>query len=57
MIVGRLIPAGTGLAHHNAGKKLKLLGPDITIAPIEATTEGEAVPIAAAPSESAADAA
>jgi DNA-directed RNA polymerase subunit beta' len=58
VIVGRLIPAGTGLAHHNARKKQKLLGPDITIAPIEATTaEGGAVPIAAAPSESAADAA
>ncbi len=38
VIVGRLIPAGTGLAHHNARKKQKLLGPDITIAPIEATT-------------------
>jgi len=26
--VGRLIPAGTGLAYHNARKKQKLLGPD-----------------------------
>ena len=28
MIVGRLIPAGTGLAYHNARKKQKLLGPE-----------------------------
>jgi DNA-directed RNA polymerase subunit beta' len=28
VIVGRLIPAGTGLAYHNARKKQKLLGPD-----------------------------
>src|SRR4029077_16707572 len=27
VIVGRLIPAGTGLAYHNARKKQKLLGP------------------------------
>ena len=28
VIVGRLIPAGTGLAYHNARKKQKALGPD-----------------------------
>ena len=28
VIVGRLIPAGTGLAYHNARKKQKLLGPE-----------------------------
>ncbi len=28
VIVGRLIPAGTGLAYHNARKKQKLMGPD-----------------------------
>jgi DNA-directed RNA polymerase subunit beta' len=28
VIVGRLIPAGTGLAYHNSRKKQKLLGPD-----------------------------
>ena len=44
VIVGRLIPAGTGLAYHNARKKAKLLGPEaaLTIAPIETTAEGEA---------------
>ncbi len=29
VIVGRLIPAGTGLAYHNARKKQKLLGPEV----------------------------
>ena len=28
VIVGRLIPAGTGLAHHNARKKAKAMGPE-----------------------------
>ena len=28
VIVGRLIPAGTGLAYHNARRRVKLLGPD-----------------------------
>src|SRR5204862_4792095 len=28
VIVGRLIPAGTGLAYHNARRKQKLLGPE-----------------------------
>ena len=45
VIVGRLIPAGTGLAYHNARKKQKALGPvlelppDGSIAEIPATTE------------------
>lgn len=30
VIVRRLIPVGTGLAHHNARKKQKLMGPDLT---------------------------
>ena len=41
VIVGRLIPAGTGLAYHNARKKQKLLGPEAGfVAP------GEEVPAA-----------
>jgi DNA-directed RNA polymerase subunit beta' len=56
VIVGRLIPAGTGLAHHNARKKAKLLGPDaLTVGPVTTTPEGEAAPAMAA--QSAADAA
>ncbi len=39
VIVGRLIPAGTGLAYHNARKKQKLLGPEAGF-----TTPGEEVP-------------
>jgi DNA-directed RNA polymerase subunit beta' len=47
VIVGRLIPAGTGLAYHNARRREKLLGPDAVLlgtgeeAPAEApaTTE------------------
>jgi DNA-directed RNA polymerase subunit beta' len=31
VIVGRLIPAGTGLAYHNARRRQKLLGPDAAI--------------------------
>src|SRR5207344_1369421 len=52
VIVGRLIPAGTGLAYHNARKKQKLLGPDAGF-----TQPGEVVPtdevVAAAPEVSA----
>ena len=54
VIVGRLIPAGTGLAYHNARKKQKLLGPEAGfLAP------GEEVPAEAAPptTEVSADAA
>ncbi len=32
-IVGRLIPADTGLAYHNARKKQKLLGPAAALVP------------------------
>src|SRR5204863_5137509 len=32
VIVGRLIPAGTGLAYHNARKKAKLVGPEAAAA-------------------------
>ncbi len=39
VIVGRLIPAGTGLAYHNARKKQKLLGPEAGF-----TQPGEEVP-------------
>jgi DNA-directed RNA polymerase subunit beta' len=56
VIVGRLIPAGTGLAYHNARKKQKLLGPEAGF-----TTPGEEVPAeevpAAATPEIPADAA
>jgi len=43
VIVGRLIPAGTGLAYHNARKKQKLLGPEVGfLAPGEEVPAGEA---------------
>jgi DNA-directed RNA polymerase subunit beta' len=52
VIVGRLIPAGTGLAYHNARKKQKLLGPEAGF-----VTPGEVVPgeagVAATPEVSA----
>ena len=31
VIVGRLIPAGTGLAYHNARKKAKAMGPEAAL--------------------------
>ncbi len=44
VIVGRLIPAGTGLAYHNARKKQKLLGPEVGfLTPGEEVPAGEAV--------------
>jgi DNA-directed RNA polymerase subunit beta' len=50
VIVGRLIPAGTGLAHHNARKRAKLLGPEtLTIGP-EAGVEAPAEPVPVAAS-------
>jgi len=54
VIVGRLIPAGTGLAYHNARKRQKLLGPEAGF-----VTPGEEVPAEAAPptTEVSADAA
>ena len=42
VIVGRLIPAGTGLAYHNARKKQKLLGPEAGF-----TQPGEVLPVEA----------
>ncbi len=45
VIVGRLIPAGTGLAYHNARKKQKLLGPEAGfVTPGEEVPAGEAAP-------------
>jgi DNA-directed RNA polymerase subunit beta' len=32
VIVGRLIPAGTGLAYHNARRRQKLIGPEAAAA-------------------------
>jgi DNA-directed RNA polymerase subunit beta' len=46
VIVGRLIPAGTGLAHHNARKRQKSLGPEAAL--MEAAAEAEAAQAAAA---------
>ncbi len=44
VIVGRLIPAGTGLAYHNARKKQKLLGPEAGfVTPGEEAPAGEPV--------------
>jgi DNA-directed RNA polymerase subunit beta' len=50
VIVGRLIPAGTGLAYHNARRRQKLLGP-------EPAVTAEEAPATATPSEVSADAA
>ncbi|MDQ2918213.1 MAG: DNA-directed RNA polymerase subunit beta' [Pseudomonadota bacterium] len=36
VIVGRLIPAGTGLAYHTARRRVKLLGPDAVLVTEEA---------------------
>ena len=47
VIVGRLIPAGTGLAYHNARKKQKLLGPEagfVTPGEVVAPEAGVATP-------------
>jgi DNA-directed RNA polymerase subunit beta' len=44
VIVGRLIPAGTGLAYHNARKKQKLLGPEVFIQPGEEQPAEPAAP-------------
>jgi DNA-directed RNA polymerase subunit beta' len=54
VIVGRLIPAGTGLAYHNARRRQKLLGPDAAL-----LGTGEEAPAAEAPptTEVSADAA
>jgi DNA-directed RNA polymerase subunit beta' len=56
VIVGRLIPAGTGLAYHNARRREKLAGPEAVEAAEAAFTQpGEAV--TPAPSEVSANAA
>jgi len=59
VIVGRLIPAGTGLAYHTARKRLKLLGPEAAASAFMTSEEtAAAAAAAAAPStEAAADAA
>ena len=57
VIVGRLIPAGTGLAYHNARKKQKLLGPEAGfVAPGEEVPAAEGA-VAAPSTEISADAA
>ena len=55
VIVGRLIPAGTGLAHHNARKRQKTMGPEAAL--MEAAAEAEAQQAAAAAAEASANAA
>src|SRR4030095_798981 len=45
VIVGRLIPAGTGLAYHNARKKLKMAGPEAAAAAEAAFTTPEGAPV------------
>jgi len=55
VIVGRLIPAGTGLAHHNARKRQKALGPEAAL--MEATAEAEDKAAAQAAAEASANAA
>ena len=59
VIVGRLIPAGTGLAYHTARKKAKLAGPEAAEAAFMTGEEQAAAAAAAAPasSEISADAA
>jgi DNA-directed RNA polymerase subunit beta' len=54
VIVGRLIPAGTGLAYHNARRRQKLLGPEAGFT--QAGEEG-AAEVPAATTEVSADAA
>jgi DNA-directed RNA polymerase subunit beta' len=51
VIVGRLIPAGTGLAYHTARRRVKLLGPEAAMLP------AEEAPAAAPTSEVSANAA
>jgi DNA-directed RNA polymerase subunit beta' len=54
VIVGRLIPAGTGLAHHTARKRLKSMGPEAAL--MEATAQAEDAATAAAAAQAAAEA-
>ncbi len=44
VIVGRLIPAGTGLAYHNARRRQKLLGPDAALLPAGEETAAAVAP-------------
>jgi DNA-directed RNA polymerase subunit beta' len=55
VIVGRLIPAGTGLAYHNARRRQKLLGPDVFVTPGEqaAVSDTPAEPSAEVPADAA----
>jgi DNA-directed RNA polymerase subunit beta' len=57
VIVGRLIPAGTGLAYHNSRKKAKLSGADVFITPGEevapAATDTPAAPASEIPADAA----
>jgi DNA-directed RNA polymerase subunit beta' len=53
VIVGRLIPAGTGLAYHNARKKQKLLGPEAGFAQPGEVLPAEVAATAATPEVSA----
>jgi DNA-directed RNA polymerase subunit beta' len=55
VIVGRLIPAGTGLAHHNARKRAKLAGPEAVAAGAEAFETPSEVPAEAVPMAAAGD--
>jgi DNA-directed RNA polymerase subunit beta' len=48
VIVGRLIPAGTGLAYHNARRRQKLLGPEAaTVITEEAATAAQTSEVSA----------
>src|SRR5213596_2203001 len=47
VIVGRLIPAGTGLAYHNARKKQKALGPILELPPDGTLAETPATEVSA----------
>ncbi len=57
VIVGRLIPAGTGLAYHNSRKKAKLTGADVFLAPGEeaapAPTDTPEAPTSEIPADAA----
>ena len=57
VIVGRLIPAGTGLAYHTARKKAKMGGTEAAQAAFMTEEEQAAQAAAPASSEAAADAA
>jgi DNA-directed RNA polymerase subunit beta' len=56
VIVGRLIPAGTGLAYHNARRKQKTMDPNALLADLAEELPPAEAP-EAPPSETPADAA